>query len=117
MLALLTLMACQEKMEDQWVGTCTVESHALDVELKFDDQAWDILSGELTISEIGASSTADFEGARSGEDVELEFLFDADNYEWQGRWLGKVDGNDMDATLSFVGSEYATDGECVMEED
>lgn len=114
---LILTLACQEELGRDWVGVCSVEGHDLDVELHFSEQAWDILSGDVTLSEGSTSGESNFHGSRSADDLEFEFVFGVDGYVWDGLWVGQIDGNDMEATVRFMGSEYETEGPCLLEED
>lgn len=117
MLFSLFLLACQDEMDQNWIGTCHVEGRNIDVELEFDEQAWDILQGTITFSERASEGSGDFGGTRSADDIELDFMFDANDYVWRGLWVGELDGNDMEAEVTFTGSEYSTSGDCTVNED
>lgn len=114
MWTLLLALGCAEEWGADWVGVCRVEDRDIPVEIEYSEQGWGILQGEIVFDD---EWDADFEGARSADELELTFWVDVDDYEWRGTLTGEVDGDDLDAVVTFLGSEYEAEGDCEIEED
>jgi hypothetical protein len=118
MLFLLSGCTSPDEVEGEWLGICDFDGDEVEVLVDISSASHGIVDGDIQFNWRRKEWSAELEGTRSEDVVELSFEIEFDGeYAWDGLLEGDLDSNSIEGPMTLDGGEFDLEGDCVLDED